>query len=45
MGRVAETEYTLVSGVSANLALYECTLGEKSLAAFAIVRGRYQESS
>jgi len=43
-GRAGWTELVRVSVVSANLALYDDSLVEKSLAAFAPFRGRYQES-
>jgi len=43
-GRVRGTEYVGVSAVSVSLALYNYSLRETSLAAFAIFRGRYQES-
>jgi len=44
LGQVGGTECVHVSAVSANLASYNYSLVEKSLAAFAILRGRYQES-
>ena len=44
LGRAGKTECVRVSVVSANLASYGYSLVEKSLAAFAIFRGPYQES-
>ena len=43
-GRVGGTECIRLSAFSANLASYVYSLVEKSLAAFAIFQGRYEES-